>query len=261
MDFGKFRNVVIKVGTAALMDGTELNRELMTDLVAGICDLRAGGVSVVLVSSGAIGLGRQKIGLNATELPVDLQQATAAIGQPSLMNEYEKRFELHGVNVAQLLLTGENLASEASFSNIRNMLNRLLELGVVPIINENDSVSVAELSHKGVFSDNDTLASLITEKLGFGLLVMLTNVDGLYDSSPSIGNAVLIPEVSDIDSVAHLVSAHGSCPGRGGMETKLEAAKRVVGADGCVVITKLKKSVLQDLARNRLLGTVLNPKD
>lgn len=259
MNFNELNKVVVKVGTNALMREAELNKELMTDLVAGICALREKGKRIVVVSSGAVGLGKRKLGLNASSLPLDLQQATAAIGQPSLMSEYEKRFELYGVQVAQLLLTEENLKTEASFNNVKNMLNRLLELGVVPIINENDSVSVAELEDRGVFSDNDNLASLVTEKLGFDLMVLLTNVEGLYDSNPANGNATLIAEVNNTAELCCDTEGCSPC-GRGGMNTKIEAAARVTKAGGNVLITKLRKSILHDLAQGVVNGTVFNPK-
>ena len=191
----------------------------------------------MLVSSGAIGLGRAKLGLSKVRLgDLVLRQACAAVGQSLLMNVYENLFAFHGVKIAQVLLTEDDFIDRQRYSNLRRTIERLLKLGVVPIVNENDSVSTIEIdpfdvSGKRVFSDNDRLAALIMSKLEAQALVMLTNVDGLLNAQ---GSAISF--VTEMKAELKTLAAGPSIDGRGGMVTKLEAAEIAMRAGGVAVI-------------------------
>jgi glutamate 5-kinase len=227
--------VVIKVGTNVLADPTGLlDRHRIQSLADQLHRVRAAGRKVVLVTSGAIGAGVGKLALG--KRPTDLAhlQACAAVGQSALMQLYQESLTRYGVHTAQILLTAGDFDSRARYLNTRNTIRTLFEYGALPIINENDTVSVAEIK----FGDNDHLAAMVANLLRATLLVLLTNVDGLYSDDPRTNSAAqLVATVPNIDeSVTGLAAATKSALGTGGMGSKLKAARLVTAAGGSVVM-------------------------
>lgn len=227
--------VVIKVGTNVLADATgRLDRHRIDSLADQLHQIRASGRKVVLVTSGAIGAGVGKLGLG--KRPADLAhlQACAAVGQSALMQLYQESLSRYGVHTAQILLTASDFENRARYLNARNTIATLFEYGALPIINENDTVSVAEIK----FGDNDHLAAMVTNLLLAPLLVLLTNVDGLYSDDPrSNPDAKLLATVPNIDeSVTGLAAATKSALGTGGMTSKLKAARLVTVAGEAVIM-------------------------
>ncbi len=216
--------VVIKIGTSTLTHATgNLNIRRVEALCKAISDVKNAGNEVILVSSGAIGMGVGKLGLRERPSDVPTKQAAAAVGQCELMYFYDKIFgEYHHI-VAQLLITGEDIASHTRHENFRNTLNRLLALGALPIINENDTVGTKEI----VIGDNDTLAAIVAESVQADLLILLSDIDGLYTADPRKDpNARLLHRITHLDdSVRALAGGCGSSRGTGGMVTKLQAAQ------------------------------------
>ena len=216
--------VVIKIGTSTLTHATgNLNIRRVEALCKAISDVKNAGNEVILVSSGAIGMGVGKLGLRERPSDVPTKQAAAAVGQCELMYFYDKIFgEYHHI-VAQLLITGEDIASHTRHENFRNTLNRLLALGALPIINENDTVGTKEI----VIGDNDTLAAIVAESVQADLLILLSDIDGLYTADPRKDpNARLLHRITHLDdSVRALAGGCGSNRGTGGMVTKLQAAQ------------------------------------
>lgn len=240
------RRVVIKVGSNALKDAAAFDR-----LARAIAEARRAGRAVVLVSSGAIALGWKRLGLDARPTDMAHLQASAAAGQSRLMRAYEEAFEPHGVQVAQVLLTHSDLADRERYLNARAALDALLELGAVPIINENDTVAVEEIR----FGDNDDLSAMLATLVGADLLVLLTGADGLLDEQ-----GAPISVVRSVDDVKQFVRAEKSSDGRGGMGSKLEAARRATRGGVPVVIA----NAADDTAVPRILagepvGTLLLP--
>lgn len=239
--------LVIKLGTHVVTrDGVELAVERLTGIVDSVARLRAAGRDVVLVSSGAVGMGMRALGLKERPRSLGLRQACAAVGQGHLMHAYTGAFANRGVTAAQVLLTQEDLGDRDRALCVRTTLMRLLELGTVPILNENDSVSVRELvEHQrregnavttSVFGDNDGLSALVAVALDADLLVLLTNVDGFFTASPAVDpDARRIAELAAIDDATMARALGGSAGGTGGMASKLEAA-RLATAEGTAVV-------------------------
>ncbi len=216
--------LVIKVGTSTLAHATgRLNIKRTQDLCRVLSDLKNAGHEVVLVSSGAIGMGVGKLGL--TEKPTDIptKQAAAAVGQCELMYTYDRLFTEHNHTVAQILLTGADFLAEDRHENFNNTMSRLLQLNVLPIINENDTIATEEIK----VGDNDTLSALVAVSLQADLLVILSDVDGLYDADPHKNqDAKLIKRVHGTPEWLNTLAGDvGSALGTGGMKTKLNAAK------------------------------------
>ena len=227
--------IVIKVGTSTLAHSTGmLNIRRVEQLCKVLSDLKNAGNEIVLVSSGAIGMGVGKLGLR--ERPTDMpgKQAAAAVGQCELMYIYDKLFSEYHHTVAQLLLTGSDIENEQRRKNFHNTLFRLLELGALPILNENDTIATEEI----VIGDNDTLAAIVAESVRADLLVLLSDIDGLYTADPHADtDAKLISRVEAITpEILALAGESGSCLGTGGMATKLRAAQRVNAAGIDMVI-------------------------
>ncbi len=225
---------VIKIGTSTLTYRSGcVNIRRMESLCKTVSDIVNSGHKVVLVSSGAIGMGVGK--LNLKEKPTDIagKQAAAAVGQCELMYLYDKEFSAHNRTVAQLLLTSPDLKNDDRHQKFENTVNRLLELGVIPIINENDTVATEEIE----FGDNDTLSALVAAGINADLLVLLSDIDGLYTSDPHKDkDARLIPDVYEItNEIEALSGGAGSALGTGGMLTKIKAAK-IANASGCDMI-------------------------
>ena len=223
--FDGCRRVVIKIGTTTLTHGGGfINHRRMEGLVKTIADIKNSGRQVVIVSSGAVGVGMGELGLKARPDDIPTKQACAAVGQCELMHLYDKLFSEYHHSVAQVLLTHDIIEDEARKKNVINTFDRLLEFGVIPIVNENDTVATDELC----FGDNDTLSAMVSVLIGADLLVLLSDIDGLYTADPKADpNASLIPVVEDVDSVMSMGGGSRSIFGSGGMSTKLTAAKLV----------------------------------
>ena len=227
--------IVIKVGTSTLAHSTGmLNIRRVEQLCKVLSDLKNAGNEIVLVSSGAIGMGVGKLGLRERPKDMPSKQAAAAVGQCELMYIYDKLFSEYHHTVAQLLLTGSDIENEQRRKNFHNTLFRLLELGALPILNENDTIATEEI----VIGDNDTLAAIIAESVRADLLVLLSDIDGLYTADPHADtDAKLISRVEAITpDILALAGESGSCLGTGGMATKLRAAQRVNAAGIDMVI-------------------------
>ena len=226
--------IVIKIGTSTLAHPTgHLNIRLVEQLCKVLSDIKNAGHAVILVSSGAIGMGVGKLGLRERPGDIPTKQAAAAVGQCELMYTYDKLFSEYHHTVAQLLITGEDVANPVRHKNFRNTLNRLLELGALPILNENDTVATDEI----VIGDNDTLAAIVAKSVEADLLILLSDIDGLYTADPRKNpDARLIQKVTAVDSALEaLAGGSGSGQGTGGMVTKLQAAKICMGC-GCDMV-------------------------
>ena len=251
--------IVIKVGTSTLAHATgRLNIQRMERLCKVLSDLKNAGYEIILVSSGAIGMGVGKLNLPGRPADMPGKQAAAAVGQCELMHIYDKMFLEYGINVAQILLTRENIVDTEQRQNIHNTFTELTKIGVVPIINENDSVATAELKHIENFGDNDTLSAVVARMCEADLLVIFSDIDGLYTANPHTHpDAKLIPLVERITpEVLALADGAGSALGTGGMSTKLRAAQMVTaeGAD-MVIANGSHPELLYDIADGRPAGT------
>ena len=248
--------IVVKVGTSTLAYPTgRLNIQRMERLCKTLSDLKNAGHEIILVSSGAIAMGFGK--LNLSERPKDMpgKQASAAVGQCELMYVYDKLFTEYNHTVAQLLITAPDIADGGSRkANFHNTMDRLLELGALPVINENDTVSTEEIA----VGDNDTLSAIVAATVSADLLVLLSDIDGLYDGDPRKNpDAKLIPTVETVDErIIALGGGSGSSLGTGGMATKLLAAQIAVGA-GCemVIANGEKPELLYDIVAGKPIGT------
>jgi glutamate 5-kinase len=250
----RVRRVVVKVGSGVISgrDGVDLG--ILNAISADICQLIRDGYEVLLVTSGAVATGKRDLGIVGRPQTVPLKQAAAAIGQSRLMRFYKDAFHTQGRQVAQILLTRDDLANRRRFLNARNTLMTLLDFGVTPIINENDSVAVDEIC----FGDNDNLSALVTSLAEADLLVILSDVDGLFDSNPKLNpDARLIPLVERITpEIERMAGGVGSEVGTGGMATKVEAAKRAtLYGVGTVVVNGRLPGVLPRLMGGEELGT------
>ena len=247
--------IVIKIGTSTITHPTgRLNIRQMEALCKVLSDLKNAGNEVILVSSGAIGMGVGKLRLGKKPVDVPTKQASAAVGQCELMYTYDKLFSEYRHTVAQILLTADDIADPARHENFQNTIQRLLELDAIPIINENDTVSVAEFG----IGDNDTLSAIVATSVRADLLVLLSDIDGLFDGDPRKNpGAKLIDTVDKIDE--HIISlggGSGSNLGTGGMATKLRAAQMATAAGCEMVITNGQSpEILYDVAAGKRVGT------
>jgi glutamate 5-kinase len=236
------RRVVIKVGSALLVDAAsgQLNRTWLETLAADIAALREQGREVLLVSSGAIALGRRSLGLSPGRLRLEESQAAAAVGQIRLAHAWKEVLEQHGLNVAQILLTFRDTEERRRYLNARSTLNTLLKLKAVPVINENDTVATAEIR----YGDNDRLAARVAQMIAADCLMLLSDVDGLYTADPTRDpQAQFIPEIRTITpEIERMGAGSASDVGSGGMATKIAAAKIAVGA-GCHMCVALGREL------------------
>lgn len=256
---GSGMRIVVKVGTSTLAHATgRLNIQRMERLCRVLSDLKNAGHEIILVSSGAIGMGVGKLNLPGRPADMPSKQAAAAVGQCELMYTYDKQFTEYSHTVAQLLLTGEDIKSEQRSRNVRNTLSRLLELGALPIINENDAVATDEIGVENTIGENDSLSAIVAAAIGAYLLVLLSDIDGLYDKDPRRHpDARLIPTVERVDDELFTLAEDSSTGlGTGGMITKLRAAAIATEA-GCemVIANGSKPEVLYDIAAGRPAGT------
>lgn len=248
--------IVVKVGTSTLAYATgRLNIRHTEQLVEVLSDLKNEGHEVILVSSGAIGMGVGKLSLPTRPKDTSTKQACAAVGQCELMYTYDRLFNAYNHTVAQILLTGMDVEHTERRVNFQNTLSRLLELGALPIINENDTVATDEITSIG---DNDTLAAIVACCAKADMLVLLSDIDGLYTANPHTHtDAKLIPLVEEITpEVMALADGAGSALGTGGMATKLRAARMVTGSGADMVIANgAHPELLYDIAAGRSAGT------
>ncbi len=247
--------IVVKIGTSTLAYATgQLNIRRVEELCKTMSDIRNAGHELILVSSGAIGMGVGKLGLRTRPRDIPTKQAAAAVGQCELMYVYDKLFSEYHHTVAQLLITADNLSNETRHANFTNTLNRLLELGAVPVINENDTVATDEI----VIGDNDTLAAMVAESVEANLLVLLSDIDGLYTADPHADpTAKLLPVVHRVDDgIRALAGVSSTDQGTGGMVTKLRAAEICLNC-GCemVIANGAEPRLLYDIVEGKPVGT------
>ena len=258
----RYRRIVVKAGTGALTGPNGLNSEVMADLVRQICHVRDASGEVLLVTSGAIAAGRSALGQTLGELGHDIssRQVFAAVGQSRLMHTYQEMFAAHDAQIAQTLLTIADLSNRQSYLNVGNTLQRLLELRVLPVVNENDVVAVDEIGE--VFGDNDRLSALVANLIDADLMVVLTDTDGLYSADPRTNpGATLITEVDRVDAGIEALAGEELHPwARGGMATKLEAAKLVTTSGIPMVMchSRAEDAVVR-AAKGESVGTFFKP--
>jgi len=257
---GRVKRIVVKVGSSILASVEKgLHYGVFSHLTKEISDLKRQGYEFVLVSSGAIAAGMEKLGYKTRPQSITQKQATAAVGQSRLMNIYEGQFSRYQMMVAQVLLTHDDLSHRRRFLNARNTLLTLLELGIIPIVNENDTVVVDEIK----FGDNDNLSALITNLIEADLLIILTNIDGLCDADPRYHpQARCIPLVKDID--VDMGGIIGDTDGEwnvGGMVSKIQAAKKASRFGIPTVIARgTRAEVLHQILKGKEVGTLILPK-
>ena len=252
------KKILVKVGSAVLTGAEGLDVKIIDTLVREMSDLAGQGYSIVLVTSGAIVSGKHRLNITGKLKSIPEKQAAAAIGQGRLMRVYSKAFEKKGLYVAQILLTLSDLTDRQRYLNIRNTLSTLLEWGVIPVINENDSVAVDEIK----FGDNDNLAAMIANIVEADIFINLTSTAGLYDCNPTESKKAklisLVPEItSEIEAAA---TAETSSVGTGGMKSKILAAKKVTAMGiPCVIAPGKRKNILTDILAGREIGTLFLP--
>jgi glutamate 5-kinase len=253
----RYHRIVAKLGTNVLTAGTDrLDTDVMASLVGQVARLRKAAAEVLVVTSGAIAAGRHRLGVSRDRKGMPFRQMLAAVGQSDLMQAYQELFGRHGITVAQTLLTRRDLADRQGYLNARNTLLGLIEMGVVPVINENDVVAVDEIEGAKI-GDNDNLSALVANLVDADLLVLLTDQAGLYTADPHRdANATLIPRVERIDARIERLAGDTRGRGVGGMATKLQAARLALAGGANVVIADGREpDVLLRLARGEALGT------
>jgi glutamate 5-kinase len=257
-----YQRIVVKAGTNVLTGGCDsLDPDVMASLVQQIAALHRRGVEVLLVTSGAIAAGGHLLDIDRQREDIPYRQVLAAVGQSRLMHTYEQLFEAHDITVAQALLSRGDITDREGYLNVRNTLTALLELRVVPIINENDVVAVEEIG-VDVFGDNDNLSAMVANLVDADLLVMLSDIDGLYTADPHQDpQAQLIPRVDRVDgAIEALAGVSHSSRSRGGMQAKLEAAKLATASGVAVALVNGREhQVVPRLAAGESVGTFFAP--
>ena len=259
-DFSHTKRIVVKIGTNILTKDTGVDSAYVRRVAGQVNSLLKTGRQVVIVSSGAIGMGLGQLDAESAK-DIKMRQACAAIGQPLLMAEYRKSFQRYGVAVAQVLLTAEVLNHRKTYLNLRHSIETLLKLSVVPILNENDSVSTDEIG--SAFGDNDKLSALVASKIDADLLIMLSDIDALYDRNPrKFPDAKPISTVFEItEDIIRNAGGKGSRHGTGGMKTKIEAAKIASNAGCRIVLANGRlKDVIRRIVAGEQIGTIFMPK-
>ena len=265
-EFINAKRIVIKLGTNVLRnDDGNVSLPRVFSFIEDMSALVKQGKEVILITSGAVGMGKKRLGLDSTE-GMAMKQACAAIGQGKLMSVYESGFESYGLVAAQILLTEDDFSIRTRYLSLRTTLNKLLELGTVPIINQNDTVSTLEISQRYqnklvCFSDNDKLSALVASELDADLLIILSDIEGLYDTNPKDNpQAKLIKSVSEVTDEILSLAQGVSSGGRGGMATKLEAARLVTRFGGKVLIANGKiPYVISKIFEGEDIGTMFLP--
>lgn len=257
-----YRRIVIKLGTS-LLTGNKDQLELgtVTQIVEQVAGLHKQGMEIAIVSSGAIAAGKHRLGLDKERKDIPFRQVMASVGQSRLMQTYERIFKRYNITVAQALLTRTDIVNRASYLNARNTLLALLELRVVPIINENDVIATDEIQG-ATFGDNDNLSAMVTNLIDADLLLLLGDVAGLYTADPHLHpEAQFIPRVDNIDSrIEQLARDTPSARGTGGMTTKIQAAKLATASGAAVIIADgREKDIITRLSREEPAGTFFPP--
>ena len=262
------KRIVFKLGTNTLAntDGS-LALSRIYSIVESLAELKKQDREIIIVTSGAVGMGSALLKNTEKFDPVSVKQACAAVGQGKLMHFYQEAFEKFNIITAQILLTVDEFANRKKYLSLRNTLSTLLELGVIPVINENDTVSTSELEYyrendiETCFGDNDKLSALVTSKLDADLLVILSDIDGLFDKDPRKNkNAKVIPVIREISSEIESLGFEASKGGRGGMKTKLEAAKVVMRSGGMTLIVNGKETgIINRIFKGEPVGTLFLP--
>lgn len=247
--------IVVKVGTSTLTHKAgRINIRRVECLCRVLSDLKNAGHEMILVSSGAIGMGVGKLSLNEKPSDMPTKQAAAAVGQCELMYVYDREFSQYNHTIAQILITNSDVENEKNHNNFRNTVTRLLEFGALPVINENDTVSTEEIE----IGDNDTLGAIVATSVKADLLVLLSDIDGLYTKDPrKNADAELIPEVYELtEEIMAMGEGKGSLLGTGGMFTKLKAAK-IATSEGIdmIIANGDNPSILYDIAEGKPVGT------
>ncbi len=268
LEFIKAKRIVVKLGTNVLRnDEGYVSLPRVYSFIEDIANLVKSGKEVIVITSGAVGLGKKRLGLEDTR-GTALKQACAAIGQGKLMSIYENGFDTYGLTAAQILLTEDDFSVRERYLSLRTTLNKLLELGAIPVINQNDTVSTLDVALRYVkedmqvcFSDNDKLSALVASELDADLLIILSDINGLYDENPKNNpNAKLIKSVKEVDDKIMALASGVSDGGRGGMETKLKAARLVTRFGGKVLIANGKQPfIIKRIFEGEDLGTMFLP--
>lgn len=261
-DFSNVKRIVIKVGTNLLSSKTKIDEKRIKSIVNQISILRKRGYQVVLVTSGAIGMGAKELNIKQSVKDIAMRQALASIGQPILMSTYRKYFKNEDIICSQVLITRKELDNRKTYVNLRNSIFSLLDLGIVPILNENDSISTAEIG--SAFGDNDRMSALVASKIDAQLLIILTDIDGLYNDNPNDNpNAKLIDEINTIDDkIMSFAKGAGSTFATGGMKTKLLAAKiAAIAGCKCVIASGKEDNALERIINCETFGTLINAKE
>jgi glutamate 5-kinase len=260
-DFSTAKRIVIKIGTATLTQDNVLDCEYIQTIACQIKAVVESGKQVVLVSSGAIGMGAAQLALREPPREIQMRQACAAIGQPLLMAEYNRAFAQCGLTTSQVLLTAEVLDHRQTYLNLRNAIETLLKLNTVPILNENDCVSTDEIGT--AFGDNDRLSALVASKLDADLLILLSDIDALYNKDPRLDPAAeRIDTVLEItDEIINTAGNRGSQFSTGGMKTKIKAAQIASDAGCRMVLTNGREPhVIDRIIQGEAIGTIFLPK-
>ena len=258
----KSKKIVIKVGTSTLTHNNgALDLRSMEKLVRVMADLRGEGYEIILVSSGAIAVGSAKLGMNERPKELKVKQAAAAVGQCRIMHVYDTLFSEYNCTVAQILLTGDDVDDPSRAAHLKATFSALLEMGVIPVVNENDSVSAAEIEtgqHR-ILGDNDTLSAIVARLCEAHMLVLFSDIDGVYDANPHENpNARLIERIDALtEEIMAMAGGAGSWRGTGGMATKLSAA-RIAMENGCdMIITNGKRpEALYEIVEGHSVGTL-----
>jgi glutamate 5-kinase len=259
------KRIVIKLGTNVLINSDgKVAFGLLYNFVESIANLRRQGKELLLVSSGAVALGAERLGLKERPKELSRIQACAAIGQSRLMSIYDDAFAKFDQQIAQVLLTEDDFRDPTRYANLRATFSALLELSVIPVINENDTVSTMELDRpssaplrKHLFGDNDKLSALVMTHIGAGLLILLSDVDGLYDGDPSLSESRLLKRVGEVTDQIRSFAQGGNGRGRGGMLSKLEAAGVALDSGGCAIIANGRAPhVIERICAGERVGTL-----
>jgi len=257
-----YKRIVVKLGTGLLTGGSDhLNQEIMSGLVNQVARLHKQGRELIIVSSGSIALGKYRLGLSRKIKGIPYRQVLAAVGQSLLMHVYDQLFQQHDITVAQALLAKQDLIDRAGYLNARNTLLALLELRVIPVINENDVVAVEEIK-EAKFGDNDNLSAMVANLVDADLLILLSDIAGLYTADPRNNpDATLIPQVEKIDArIESLATGTLSSLATGGMVTKIEAAKLATASGVTLVIADgMEPDIISKLADGQATGTRFLP--
>lgn len=254
------QRVVVKVGTSSLIHPNGMiNLASIDELAFVLTDLKNQGKEVILVSSGAVGVGMHQLNLAKRPTTIPEQQAVAAVGQAALMNIYNQRFTTYSQQTGQILLTRDVIEFPESRQNVINTLEQLLKMGIIPIINENDTVAVDELDHLTKFGDNDQLSAIVTQLTQADLLIMLSDIDGFYSANPMTNpDAKLYAHVPRItETILAQAGGKGSQFGTGGMSSKLKAAQRIFEMQGAMILANGKQpKIIFDILQGAEIGTL-----